>query len=152
MPSEIAYKDFEFKSLLLASILMRGLGLMIILVATYYFIPSWHRPSSMILLPFGLLIAAVGCRLLVYGCDFEILNGQFLFRRFFVWKSVPLESITMVRQGWIPGIYVRVDYAGKRYRLIAFPEDFTVHIHPLPVIKFLQDVCMKNAASSGKRP
>jgi len=151
MSSKQAFKDFKFKSSLLASILTRGLGLMVILVAIYNFTPSWHKPSSMILLPFGLLIAAVGCTLLLRGCDFEIFDGQFRFRRLFTWKSVPLESITVVRPGWIPGMHVRVDYAGKRYRLIVFPEDFKLHLYSPPVIEFLQDVCRKNAENSDPR-
>ena len=156
MSTERTYQDFKFKSSLVATILTRGFGLAVIWVSIDFLKgwlnPSWDRLPYMILLfPFGLFLWAVGGMLLLSTCDIEILNGQFRFRRLFVWKSVPLDSVTRMRLLWAPGIYLKVDYAGKCHRLIFNPEDLKLRPHPLPVIKFLREVCRRNAENSESR-
>jgi hypothetical protein len=144
MSTDKTYRDFKFKSSLVATNLTRCLGLALIFGSIDFFEgwlnPSWDRlPFMILLLPFGLSIWAVGGMFLLSTCDTEILDGQFRFRRFFVWKSVPLESITKIRLLWAPGIYLRIDHAGRRFRLIFNPEDFKARPSPLPVIKFLRE-------------
>lgn len=83
------------------------------------------------------------CVILFSACDIQILDGQLRFRHLFVWRSVPLESITRVQTLRAPAVYVRADYGGKHYRLIFYPGDF-LESSPPPVIVFLEEVCRRN--------
>jgi hypothetical protein len=83
--------------------------------------------------------------------DVEILDGQFRFRRLLLrGKSVPLNSITRVRRIWLPpAVYVRLDYAGARYRLIFSSDGMRFFGPPIsPVLHFIQEVCKKNTEKS----
>jgi len=161
MAIEKATQDFKFESTLLATILPKWFGLMFILVSVdglkVWLHPSWDRlPYMILLIPLHVLLWASG-GLFLYGfCYIQILNGQLRFRRFFVWTSVPLESIARVgfRRGL--GMYVRVDYAGKRHWLILPPDNLQLRVQlrpsPPPVIQFLREVCRRNAEKSESRP
>jgi hypothetical protein len=80
---------------------------------------------------------------LLGACQIQILNGQFRFRHFLAWKSVPLESISKVKRRWF-GVDVSVDHEGKHYRFFFDPEDYKVDPSPPPVIQFLQEACGRN--------
>ena len=155
MSTEKTYQDFKFKSSLVAAISTRWLGVVLIWVSIDSLMgwhASWHNlPYLIILMPFHLLLWVLGGVFLLGTCQIRILDGQFHFRRLFVWEVVPLESITRVSK-WGPVIYVKVVYAGKYYQLIFSPEDLRVHLHPLPLIQFLREVCSRNAENSESRP
>ena len=54
-----------------------------------------------------------------------------------------MESVTRVVAPRAPGVYVRVDCGGKRYRLVFYPGDYE-ESSPPPVIEFLKEVCRRN--------
>ena len=85
--------------------------------------------------------------ILFSACDIQIIEGQLRFRRVFVWRSVPLESITRVKALQAPAAYIRVDDGGKRYRLVFYPGDFE-ESSPPPVIRFLEEACARNREKS----
>jgi len=157
MSIEKMTQDFKFESTLLAAILPKCFGLMLIWVS-FEFLggwlhPSWDRlPYMIILLPFGLVLWAVAGMMLYGYCHVQILDGQLRFRRFFVRTSAPLESITRVQLYSGLGMYVWVNYASKRHWLIFFPDNLHLRVQlrlsPPPVIQFLRGVCEKNAANS----
>ncbi len=153
MPIQNAPQDFRFKTSLLATTLGRFLGLMLIWGSSDFF-RGWFNasraklPYLIILLPFDLCLLAAGSALLIGLCDVEIAEGQFRFRRLFVWKSAPLSAVSRVRLS-PAGVYVRLDYAGERYRVTFIPEDFKVRWYPLPIVRFLREVCKRNAEESG---
>jgi hypothetical protein len=149
MAIEEAPQEFTFKSSALATVITRCFGLLVMWVSVDFLgawlNPSWDRlPYMLLLFPFGFLLLAAGGLLLLGTCDIEILDGQFRFRRLFIWNSLPLTSITRMRLVLGTGI-VRLDYAGKCYRVIFNPEDFRVRAHPSPVINFLREACNQNA-------
>jgi hypothetical protein len=92
----------------------------------------------------------IGCVILLGACDIKIVDGQLSFRRFFMWRSVPLESITRVQALRAPAAYIRADYGGKRYRLIFYPGDY-LEAYPPPVIVFLEEVCRRNEKNYDSR-
>ena len=157
MAIEKTTQDFRFESTLLATILPKCFGLMLIWVS-FEFLggwlhPSWDRlPYMLLLLPFGLSVWAVAFVFLYGFCYVHIVDGQFRFRRFFVWTSLPLESIASVRLRRGLGIYVGVDCAGKRHWLLFYPDNLQLQVQlrlsPPPVIQFLEEVCERNAENS----
>lgn len=157
MSTEKTTQDFKFESTLLAVILAKCFGLMLVWVSFDTFLigwlnPSWDRlPYMIILLPFGLFLWAVAGVILYGYCYIQILDGQFRFLRFFTWTSLPLESITRMRVSG-HGIYLRLDHAGKRYQLIFAADNFRLGPSPAPVVQFLREVCSRNAANSESRP
>jgi hypothetical protein len=89
-----------------------------------------------------------GCMILFSACDIKLLEGQLRFRRVFVWRSVPLESITRVKALEAePAVYIRVDDGGKRYRLVFYAGDFE-ESSPPPVIRLLEEACARNREKS----
>jgi hypothetical protein len=104
---------------------------------------SGHWGSFLLLdLPYRLFLLGSGCLILNGASDVQILDDEFRFRRLFNSNSVPLKSITRVRRVWLPpSLYVRIEYAGKCYRLIFFPGEFRLGPSIPPVVRFLREVC-----------
>lgn len=158
MSIEKTTEDFRFESTLLATFLPKCFGLMLIWVSIgglkVWLHPSWDRlPYMILLIPFHLCLWAAGGVLLYGFCYIRILDGQFRFRRFFAWTSVPLESITRIRFLRAVGIIsLRVDHSGKRDWLIFYPDNLQLQVQlrlsPPPVIQFLREVCKRNAEKS----
>ena len=153
MPEEDASRDFRFKSSPLATLLVRGVGLAIIWVSLDlvrpWLNPSWESIRRLILLlPFGGVVCAAGCILLLGACEIHIVGGELRFRHFIAWESVPLVSITKMRNLGI-GIYLRIDHPGECHHIIFSPEDYKVRPHPLPIITFLQETCRMNSHRPG---
>jgi hypothetical protein len=155
MPIQNAPEGFRFKTSLLGTIFGRFFGFMLIWLSMDFLrgwlSPSWvNLPWLIITLAFGLLLLSWGSALLIGACDIEIADGQFRFRRLWVWKSVPLSAVSRARL-WFPGVYVRLDYDGERHRLIFFPEDFKVRWYPLPTVRLLREVRRRNAEESARK-
>jgi hypothetical protein len=161
MTVEKTTRDFGFESTLLATFLPKCMGLMLIWMSFYlldgWLHPSWHRlPYLVILLPFGLFLWAVAGMMLYGYCYVRILDGQFGFRRFFAWRSAPLESIAKVEFYRGLGMYVWVSYAGKRQWVVFHPDNLQLSVQlrrsPPPVIQFLREICNANASKSKPQP
>lgn len=152
-------QDFRFESTLLATLLPKCMGLMLIWISIdglkVWLHPSRDRlPYMLLLIPIHALLWAAGGALLYGICYIQIVEGQFRFRRFFVWTSVPLESITGMRLLRVVGIIsLKVDYGGKRHWLIFYPDNLQLQVQlrrsPPPVIQFLEEVYKRNVANSG---
>jgi hypothetical protein len=151
-------QNFKFKSSLVAAIITKCFGLALMWVSIDLFLGgwislSWHKlPYLVLLLPFGLFFLGAGAAFLLNTYQIEILDGQLRFRRFFTWESAPLDSITSFRQLPAPGLYMRVDHDGKRYRMLFSPEDYKMQPYPLPIIGFLREVCQSNEQSQPRQP
>jgi hypothetical protein len=151
MATETPYESFKYKSTGRGEVLLKVVGLMIIWSSRDDF--SWWLHPSFELLPhlfvgsvFGLLFVAAGAMLLLNSCQIEILEGQLRFRRFFAWQSVPLGSVTSMRLLWVL-VYLRIDYGGRRRRLIFAPASYKFRWTGHPVKRFLREVCKRNAES-----
>jgi hypothetical protein len=151
MPIEADYKDFKFKSSLGATlIVMKGFGLMIAWISfdfldLWWLHPTWDQFLRFISgLPIGLPLLVLGAVLVLNSCQIEVVDGQFRFRRFIAWESVPLESVTSVRRTFV-GTYIKIDHGGKCYRLFFHPKGEDMHwLARSPVVGFLQELCKKN--------
>lgn len=151
MSIETDYKDFRFKSSLGAAfVVMKGLGLMIAWVSFGFLDVRWLHPTFEEFLrfisglPIGLPLLALGVMLVLNSCQIEVGDGQFRFRRFIAWESVPLDSITSVRRTFV-GTYIKADHAGKCHRLFFSPKgEDTNWLARSPVVVFLQEVCRRN--------
>lgn len=157
MTIEKTIQDFRFESTVRATILPKLFGLLSIRVSFEFLSgwlhPSWDRlPYLIILLPFALFFWVVAGVMLYGYCYVQIRDGQLRFLRFFVWSSVPLESITKVEPHGALGMYVWVNHAGKRHWLIFYPQNLQVLAQlrrvPPPVIQFLTEVTRRNAEKS----
>ena len=147
--SEKTRQNFEFDSPTGGSILLWLLGIMPMLWAVEGF-PSWGtirgNPTVFLFLdlPFRAFLWGLGLILVKGVAEIRIRDRTFSFRHFRNWKSVPLESVTNVRQ-ILPAIYVRIDDACKRYRLIF--ADVRLSFAPPPVLKFLRETCTEHRES-----
>jgi hypothetical protein len=154
MPSEKIPQEFTYQSKLSDVFFHWVLGIVLIWLAGEDLRAgtSWHWGLHLFFdVPYHLLLLAWGCVMLNATADVEILDGQFRFRRLLLrGKSVPLKSITRVRRIWLPpAVYVRLDYAGARYRLIFSPDGMRFFGPPIsPVLHFIQEVCKKNTEKS----
>ena len=143
---EKAQQKYEFDSPIGGSILLWSLGIMPMLWAVEGF-PSWGtivgNPTAFLCrdLPFRAFLWGIGLMLVRSVAEVQICDGRFSFRHFRNWRSVPLHSVTKVRR-ILPAIYVRIDYAGKRYRLIF--ADVRLSLSPPPVLKFLHETCAEH--------
>lgn len=156
MLTDTAIHDFTFRSSVLGTNLTRCFGLAVVWVSLDFLrnwlSPSWSMlPYMLILAPVGLLLLSVGAGLLVLTCDIEIVAGRLRVRRLFAWKAVPLESLTRVRL-LLGVVYFRIDHSGECSRVVFNPEDYKVRPHPLPIVRFLREVCEKNTENRKKRP
>ena len=115
-------RDFRYESKLIGLLCLWGFGAAAIWVGSQGFGRSQLGYYLLLAIPYRLLWWAYGFAILNAASDVQILAGQFHFRRLCLeGDSVPLTLITRVRGLWLPpSVYVRVDHAGKRYRLI-FP-------------------------------
>lgn len=149
-------EDFRFESTLLATLLPKCFGLMLIWVSIgglkVWLHPSWDRlPYMVLLIPFHVFLWLAGGTFLLGTCYIQIVDGQLRIRRFFVWESVPLASIASMR-AYRYGIYLRLDHAGKRYRVIFAADNLRLGPSPPPVIQFLRELYSKNAGEREPRP
>jgi hypothetical protein len=148
MLTDTAIHNFTFRSSLLGTNFTRCFGLAVIWVS-FDFLRNWLSPSwsmlpyMLILAPVGLLLFLVGAGLLIFTCDIEIVAGRLRVRRLFAWKSVPLESLTRARV-LLGVVYLRIDQPGECTRVVFSPEDYKLRPHPLPIVRFLREVCEKN--------
>ena len=147
-------QSFQFKSKLSGVLVSKAPGLVAIWLSIDFLRGwangpwDWGRVGYFILfLPFHLFLWIWAARVLLQEYEIEILNGQFSFRRFLEWRSVPLGSITMVRERilWPPGVHVRIDYSGKCQWVVFNPEDNKLGPSPPLVVQFLREVCKRNA-------
>lgn len=151
MGTEKTDRDFEFHSPLSGILFLWLLGIGPVLYAID-FIPAWGVKGGNWVPPdlaYRLFLLVWGGMVLNSVSDVEIRDGQLRFRKYLYSKSVPLQSVTRVRL--VFGIlYLRVDDAGKRYRMIFYSESFWPGVSPPPVIGFLRDVCRRNVAVSAQ--
>jgi hypothetical protein len=163
MPTETDYKDFKFRSSLEGMVFTKILGLTFVLISSDFWNPSWWvHPTWDQFLRFivgftmGLPMLALGAMLALNGCQIEVADWQFRFRRFITWEAVPLESVSSVKRTFV-GTYIKIDHAGKRHRLFCHPkgEDMP-RLARSPVVGFLQKVCRRNkerrSSSAGGAP
>jgi hypothetical protein len=145
MVTETARRGFTYESPLSGIVFLWACGILLMSFAAEDLRPSGHWGSHLFLALAFLVVWMSGCGILTGASDVHIRDGEFRFRRVFLAsKSVPLSSITRVRRTWFPpSIYVRVDYAGNRYRLI-FAAAARFGRVP-PVLQFLKEVCNQNA-------
>jgi hypothetical protein len=150
MPTETDYKDFKFKSSLEGMAVLKAIGVTLAWISfdftdLWWLHPTWGQFLRFIAgLPIGLPLLALGAVLVLNSCQIEVADGQFRFRRFIAWESVPLESVSSVRRTFV-GTYIKIDHAGKRNRLFCHPkgEDMP-RLARSPVVGFLQEVCRRN--------
>lgn len=148
--------DLEFRSTLGGKILLWLCGIAPILLSTLLFVaflvpPQVTGRNLVSVVVFELILWVLGCAILFSACEVQIVDGQLRFRRVFVWRSVPLDSITRVEALRAPGVYVRVDYWGKRYRLIFYPGGYERSYRP-PVVEFLEEVWRRNTERREAQP
>jgi hypothetical protein len=141
-------QDFNFKSGAGGKILLWlcGIAPILLSVGVLFLILSPPRLTGEYLLSavlFELILWVLGFAILSSACEIEILDRRLRFRRLVTWRSVPLKSVTRVRILQAPGIYVRVDYRGKHYRLLFYPGQYE-ESHAPHVIEFLEEVCDMN--------
>lgn len=153
--TETDFREFEFTSTITGVLLLKGWGLVLILMSGDFvegwLHPSWSKLPYLILLsPIPLFLWAAASIFLLGACQIQIRQGQLRFRRLFAWRSFPIESITRVKPRWF-GIDVTADYEGKRHRFFFNPEDFRIGPSPPRVVQFLEEACRRNAGTSETR-
>jgi hypothetical protein len=152
MSIEKRQQDFSFKSTAGGKIVFWICGTAPILLSIgLYFVSLAPREltgeSLLAVVAVEVSLWIFGCMVLFSACDIQILEGQLRFRRVFVWRSAPLESITRVKALQAePAVYVRVDDVGKRYRIVFYAGDS--ESSPPPVIRFLEEACARNLQKS----
>lgn len=149
MTTDTTYENFKYKSTWRGALLLKAFGLMMIWSSRNDF-SWWLHPSFEVLLHlivgsvFGLLLLAGGAMLAINSCQMEILDGQLRFRRFSAWQSVPLDSVTSMRLLLVL-VYLRIDHIDRRHRLFFAPSSYKFYWSGHPVVRFLQEVCKRNA-------